>query len=231
MSGFLCFNHNGFWAIISGLNAIPCIISPMSGSLFAIAAPSGAGKTSLVKALLQRELQLMLSVSHTTRPAREGERDGRDYFFITAAEFARLQAQETFIETATVYGNLYGTSKEWLSAQLAAGRDVILEIDWQGAAQIKRKFPDTVTIYILPPSLAVLEARLRSRGLDAPDVIATRLQAAMDDMSHLPEFEYVIINQDFNVALLELTSIVETARHRTARVTERNPHLLKELVK
>jgi guanylate kinase len=202
----------------------------MSGSLFIIAAPSGAGKTSLVKALLQRELQLMLSVSHTTRPPREGEREARDYFFIDRTAFETLRHTEAFVETAEVYGNLYGTSKHWLEAQLLAGRDVILEIDWQGAQQVKAKFSDAVMIYILPPSLAVLEARLKSRGLDAPEVIATRLKAARDDMSHLPDFEYVIINQDFNVALLELTSIVESARHRTTRVCERHPVLISELV-
>jgi guanylate kinase len=202
----------------------------MSGSLFIIAAPSGAGKTSLVKALLQRELQLMLSISHTTRPAREGERDGIDYFFVDASKFEALRAAGTFVETANVYGKLYGTSREWLESQLSDGRDVILEIDWQGAQQVKAKFPQAVMIYILPPSMQVLEARIKSRGLDAPDVIATRLQAARDDMSHLPEFEYVIINQDFNVALVELTSIVEAARHRTARVRERHPQLISKLV-
>ncbi len=203
----------------------------MSGSLFVIAAPSGAGKTSLVKALLQRELQLMLSISHTTRPAREGERDGYDYFFVDLGTFEALAQKGMFLETASVYGNRYGTSRQWLDVQLFQGRDVLLEIDWQGAQRVKAQFPDAVMIYLLPPSLAVLEARLNSRGLDSPEVIATRLQAAMDDMSHLPEFEYVIINQDFSVALLELTSIVEAARHRTTRVIERNPHLLNELVK
>jgi guanylate kinase len=202
----------------------------MSGSLFIIAAPSGAGKTSLVKALLQRELQLMLSISHTTRPAREGERDGIDYFFVNTAKFDELRAAGTFVETANVYGKLYGTSKEWLESQLSDGRDVILEIDWQGAQQVKAKFAQAVMIYILPPSMQVLEARIKSRGLDAPEVIATRLQAARDEMSHLPEFEYVIINQDFNVALVELTSIVEAARHRTARVRERHPQLISKLV-
>jgi guanylate kinase len=202
----------------------------MSGSLFIIAAPSGAGKTSLVKALLQRELQLMLSISHTTRPAREGERDGIDYFFVDTAKFDALRAAGMFVETANVYGKLYGTSKEWLETQLSDGRDVILEIDWQGAQQVKAKFSQAVMIYILPPSMQVLEARIKSRGLDAPEVIATRLQAARDDMSHLPEFEYVIINQDFNVALVELTSIVEAARHRTARVRERHPQLISKLV-
>jgi guanylate kinase len=202
----------------------------MSGSLFIIAAPSGAGKTSLVKALLQRELQLMLSISHTTRPAREGERDGIDYFFVDTAKFEQLRAADTFVETANVYGKLYGTSEEWLESQLSDGRDVILEIDWQGAQQVKAKFAQAVMIYILPPSMQVLEARIKSRGLDAPEVIATRLQAARDDMSHLPEFEYVIINQDFNVALVELTSIVEAARHRTARVRERHPQLISKLV-
>ncbi len=203
----------------------------MSGSLFIIVAPSGAGKTSLVRALLQRELQVMVSISHTTRPAREGERDGLDYFFVSVETFEKLRAEDAFSEWANVYGNLYGTSRAWLETQLAAGRDVILEIDWQGARQVRTKFPDAVMIYILPPSLTVLEARLRSRGLDAPDVIKTRLEAAIEDMSHLPEFEYVIINQDFNVAMLELTAIIEAARHRTVRVHERHPLLISELVK
>lgn len=203
----------------------------VSGSLFVIAAPSGAGKTSLVKALLQRELQIMLSVSYTTRPARDGERNGVDYFFVSRDEFERLEAAGCFVESANVYGHLYGTSKKWLLEQLDAGRDVILEIDWQGARRIKEQFADAVTIYILPPSMAVLEARLRSRGLDTPEVIRTRLNAAREDMSHLPEFDYVIINQDFNVALLELTAIIEAARLRTSRVVERHGALISELVK
>ncbi len=203
----------------------------MSGSLFVIAAPSGAGKTSLVKALLQRELQIMLSISHTTRAARDGEREGQDYFFIDRSEFERLSQAGTFLETANVYGNLYGTSRNWLDTQITADRDVILEIDWQGARQVKSKFPDAVMIYILPPSLAVLEARIRSRGLDSPEVIATRLLAAKEEMSHIEEFDYVIINQDFSVALMEMTSLIEASRHRTTQVQMRNPKLIEELVK
>jgi guanylate kinase len=202
----------------------------VSGSLFVIAAPSGAGKTSLVKALLQRELQVMVSISHTTRAPRDGERDGVDYFFVDEARFRELESHGTFVETANVYGKLYGTSQRWLDAQLGDGRDVVLEIDWQGARNIRAKFPDAITIYILPPSLQVLEARIRSRGLDSAEVIATRMKAALDDMSHLPEFDYVIINQDFNVALVELTSIVEAARHRLSRVRERHSQLISKLV-
>jgi guanylate kinase len=203
----------------------------MSGSLFVIAAPSGAGKTSLVKALLQRELQIMLSISHTTRAARDGEREGHDYFFIDRKEFERLAHAGTFLETANVYGNLYGTSRNWLDTQIKADRDVILEIDWQGARQVKSKFPDAVMIYILPPSLVVLEARIRSRGLDSAEVIATRLLAAKEEMSHIEEFDYVIINQDFSVALMEMTSLIEASRHRTTQVQMRNPKLIEELVK
>jgi guanylate kinase len=202
----------------------------VSGSLFVIAAPSGAGKTSLVKALLQRELQVMVSISHTTRAPRDGERDGVDYFFVDEARFRELESRGTFVETASVYGKLYGTSQRWLDAQLGDGRDVVLEIDWQGARNIRAKFPDAITVYILPPSLQVLEARIRSRGLDSAEVIATRMKAALDDMSHLPEFDYVIINQDFNVALVELTSIVEAARHRLSRVRERHSQLISKLV-
>lgn len=172
----------------------------------------------------------MVSISHTTRAPRDGERDGVDYFFVDEARFRELESHGTFVETANVYGKLYGTSQRWLDAQLGDGRDVVLEIDWQGARNIRAKFPDAITIYILPPSLQVLEARIRSRGLDSAEVIATRMKAALDDMSHLPEFDYVIINQDFNVALVELTSIVEAARHRLSRVRERHSQLISKLV-
>ncbi|MEN9558933.1 MAG: hypothetical protein RLZZ502_144 [Pseudomonadota bacterium] len=203
---------------------------PHSGSLFVIAAPSGAGKTSLVKALLQRELSLMLSISHTTRAARATEHNGVDYFFISKDEFLTLKEQNHFVESAEVYGNLYGTSRPWLNQQLSAGRDVVLEIDWQGAKQIKAQYPNAVMIYILPPSLAVLEARLRSRGLDSSDVIMRRIAAAQEDMSHLADFEYVMINQDFNTALQDLSHILFAARLRTPVMRVKHQSLINSLV-
>src|SRR5512137_1429404 len=167
------------------------------GRLFVIAAPSGAGKTSLVRALMQREPRLRFSVSYTTRKQRPNEKHGRDYFFVTHEEFARMVAAGEFLEHATVFDNSYGTSRAQVEESLTAGQDLILEIDWQGARQIRRALPECHSIFILPPSRAELERRLRGRGTDAEEVVQRRLKDAAGDMGHWREFEFVVVNDDF----------------------------------
>lgn len=178
------------------------------GRLFVIAAPSGAGKTSLVKALLARLPQLRLSVSHTTRTPRPTETQGLEYHFVTAAEFAKLKARGEFLEHARVFDNLYGTSRAYVEGQLAQGRDVVLEIDWQGAQQVRRAMPQCVSIFILPPSRDALAQRLARRATDTREVIERRLRDAVADMSHYREFDYVVVNDDFERALTELGDII-----------------------
>jgi guanylate kinase len=189
----------------------------MSGILFIVSAPSGAGKTSLVAALLEAESGVKLSVSHTTRPPRPGEVPGRDYHFVSKAEFERMLEAGEFLESATIYGNQYGTSQRWLAGELGIGHDVLLEIDWQGAQQVRRLMRDTVGIFVLPPSVADLERRLRSRSQDPQDAIARRLAAAREEISHFSEFDYVIMNDDFARAAQDLTSIVRAERLRLRR--------------
>jgi guanylate kinase len=179
-----------------------------TGHLYVIAAPSGGGKTSLVKALLAAEPQLALSVSHTTRPPRPNELDGREYHFVTPEVFAQRVLANGFLEHAQVFDNHYGTGREQVEAQLAAGRNVILEIDWQGARQVRQARPDTRSIFILPPSLATLRQRLEGRATDSPQVIARRLADAQGDMSHCLEFDYAVINEDFGRALADLQRII-----------------------
>ena len=179
-----------------------------SGGLFVISAPSGAGKTSLVKALLARNPALTVSVSHTTRPRRPNEEEGREYWFVTPQEFQERQARGEFLEHARVFDNFYGTGRATVEAQLTAGRDVILEIDWQGARQVRQSAPDCTTIFILPPSRAALEERLRNRQTDTPEVIARRLRDAVGDMSHYDEFGYVVVNDDFDTACGQLECIL-----------------------
>ena len=179
------------------------------GHLYVIAAPSGAGKTSLLKALLARRPGLKFSVSCTTRNPRPGEVDGRDYHFIARKDFEHLVGADEFIEHANVFGNLYGTRKSVVEAALAEGRDLILEIDWQGAAQVRKRLPEAVQIFILPPSRAELESRLRKRGSDTEDVIARRLQESTLEMSHWSDFDYVIVNRDFGQALAELNAVFD----------------------
>jgi len=181
---------------------------PETGHLYVIAAPSGGGKTSLVKALLAAEPQLALSVSHTTRPPRPNELDGREYHFVTPEVFAQRVLADGFLEHAQVFDNHYGTGREQVEAQLAAGRNVILEIDWQGARQVRQARPDTRSIFILPPSLATLRQRLEGRATDSPQVIARRLADAQGDMSHCLEFDYAVINEDFGRALADLQRII-----------------------
>jgi guanylate kinase len=178
------------------------------GRLFVIAAPSGAGKTSLVRALMEREPALRFSVSYTTRRQRPNEVHGRDYFFVTRQEFDRMVAAGEFLEHATVFDNSYGTSRAQVEESLAAGQDLILEIDWQGARQIRRALPECRSIFILPPSRPELERRLRGRGTDAEEVIQRRLQDAAGDMGHWREFEFVVVNEEFERALGELQAIV-----------------------
>lgn len=176
--------------------------------LYVIAAPSGAGKTSLVKALVERTPGLRVSISHTTRRQRPNEREGEHYHFVTRERFAELKAAGTFLEDAEVFDNHYGTSREGVERSLAAGHDVVLEIDWQGAQQVRRRMPECKTIFILPPSHAELEARLRRRGTDDEAVIARRLRDAEADMSHWREFDYVVVNDRFDEAVDALSRIV-----------------------
>jgi guanylate kinase len=186
------------------------------GNLFVVAAPSGAGKSSLVKALLELDSHLALSVSHTTRAARGQEQHGREYWFIDEPEFRAMVARGEFFEWAQVHGRLYGTSRKAIEERLNHGEDVVLEIDWQGAQQIKRLFPQTVTIFILPPSWDELEQRLKRRGEDKAEVIRTRMTNAREEVSHAREFDFVIINALFETALFDLKTVVHSQRLKYA---------------
>ena len=177
------------------------------GHLYVIAAPSGAGKTSLLQALMRRRPELSFSVSCTTRAPRPHEQDGRDYHFVSRDAFKRMLESDEFIEHADVFGNLYGTRRDAIAAAIAGGRDLILEIDWQGARQVRERLPEAVQVFILPPSRAELEARLRKRGTDSPEVIARRLAESVSEMRHWREFDYIVVNQDFDRALAELEAI------------------------
>jgi guanylate kinase len=204
-------------------------LSAELGNLFVIAAPSGAGKTTLTRALLEREPSIRLSVSYTTRSPRIGERDGVDYHFVTIDRFAALKAAGEFLEFAHVHGNWYATSSTWLKAQVKSGQDVLLEIDWQGAAQVRTLIPASVHIFILPPSLQSLEERLVRRGQDDGATIARRLDAAREEIRHCEEFNYVIINQDFATAVEDLNAIVRASRLRTSQQRLRHRALLAKL--
>lgn len=182
--------------------------SPASGRLFVIAAPSGAGKTSLVRSAMQGDPALSFSVSHTTRPPRPNEVDGRDYHFVTPQEFERMARCGAFLEHAEVFGNRYGTGRAATEAALAQGRGVILDIDYQGARQVRAQMPDVVDIFILPPSKATLERRLRDRRTDSAEAIARRLADSVNEISHWSEFRYVVVNEDFEHALQDLTAIM-----------------------
>ncbi|MEQ5836567.1 guanylate kinase [Marinobacter sp. NFXS9] len=200
------------------------------GTLYVISAPSGAGKTSLVAEMLTRDARLRVSVSHTTRPMREGEQDGVNYHFVGRDEFESMIGRDEFLEHANVFGNYYGTSQVWVEETLSKGEDVILEIDWQGAVQVRRLLPDCVSIFIVPPSPETLRQRLTGRGQDAPEVIERRLQEAADECSHALEFDYLVVNDDFEVALEELLSIVRTQRLRVEAQEQRHADLLADLV-
>ncbi|HEX2667404.1 MAG TPA: guanylate kinase [Gammaproteobacteria bacterium] len=190
--------------------------APKRGHLYLVTAPSGAGKTSLVRALLKDHPNIRFSISYTTRPRRPTETHSHDYHFVDKAEFERMVAAGEFLEHARVFDNYYGTSRKAVEAELAAGRDVLLEIDWQGAAQVRKLMPEAVSVFILPPSRAELERRLRSRGTDDDAVIARRLKDAVGDMSHWREFDYVVVNDDFDHALAELSGIA-SGRGQAAR--------------
>ena len=181
---------------------------PNRGRLFVVAAPSGAGKTSLVRALMEREPGLRFSISYTTRPQRPSEQHGRDYFFVDREEFDRMVEAGEFLEHAQVFDNRYGTARRVVEEALAAGQDLILEIDWQGARQVRAALPECVSVFILPPSRVELERRLRGRGTDSEEVIRRRLRDAASDMTHWDEFDYVVVNDDFDKALGELRAIV-----------------------
>jgi len=201
-----------------------------TGTLFTVSAPSGAGKTSLVKALIESTPGLCVSVSHTTRPMRPGEQNGVNYHFVEAEEFHAMLDGAEFLEHAQVFGNLYGTSQTWVEAQLNAGTDVILEIDWQGAQQVKRLLPQTLSIFILPPSRATLKQRLTARGQDDTAIIAARMAEATEEMSHYVEGDFLVVNQDFDKALGELQAIITCQRLRTSRQQENLDQLLQDLL-
>lgn len=201
----------------------------MSGTLFIVSAPSGAGKTSLVRALLAADPAVKLSVSFTTRAARPGEADGRDYHFVSRETFEAMRTRGDFLENAEVHGNLYGTSRPWIEAEMQSGSDLLLEIDWQGALQVKRLLPMAVGIFVLPPSLEVLAQRLAGRATDSPTVIERRLNAARAEISHVGEFDYVIINQDFDAAAQDLISVVRAERLRLAPQLARHRDLIANL--
>ena len=200
----------------------------MPGNLFVVVAPSGAGKTSLVAKLLEGDANVRLSVSYTTRAPRAGEVNGREYHFVTRGEFERMIAANDFLEHAEVYGNYYGTSRRWIENELAGGHDVLLEIDWQGAAQVRRIFPHMVGIFILPPSLPELHRRLTGRGKDSPEAIDKRMASAREEISHVLEFEYIIVNEHFEAASADLQAVVRAARLSRPHQEKRLASLLHE---
>ena len=201
----------------------------MAGNLYVVAAPSGAGKTTLVRLLLEAE-PVRLSISFTTRQPRSGEQDGREYHFVDTATFRAMIERQEFLEWAEVHGNFYGTSKKWIADQLAVDADVLLEIDWQGAQQVRQQFPDAIGIFILPPSMEELERRLTGRGTDAADVIARRLAAAQAEMHHVGEFDYVIINNQLEEALLDLRAVVRASRLQYAAQAARYAALFDRMI-
>jgi len=200
------------------------------GQLYIVSAPSGAGKTSLLKALLDQDPHIRVSTSHTTRDMRPGEQDGQDYHYVTLAAFEKLIEENAFIEHARVFDNYYGTAVSSVAEVLEAGNDLILEIDWQGAQQVRQHFPHALSIFILPPSKPALQQRLSDRGQDEPATIKRRMNAAISEMSHYHEFEYLIINDDFDLALRELETIVISTRLRQSRQFRLNKSLIEQLI-
>ncbi|MBW8454807.1 guanylate kinase [Pseudomonas stutzeri] len=205
-------------------------MSATTGTLYIVSAPSGAGKTSLVKALVDAQPQVRVSVSHTTRAMRPGEVDGVNYHFVSREEFlARLERNE-FLEHAEVFGNLYGTSQRWLEQTLAEGYDLILEIDWQGAQQVRRLMPQAKSIFILPPTQEALRQRLNNRGQDSDEIIEKRMREAVSEMSHYVEYDYLVINDDFAHALIDLQSIFRANQLKQPAQQQRHARLLSELL-
>ncbi|GAA5786186.1 guanylate kinase [Chitiniphilus shinanonensis] len=199
------------------------------GNIFVVTAPSGAGKTTLVAALLAADQNVQLSISFTTRAPRTGEVHGKDYHFIDRAEFEAMIAAADLLEHALVYGNYYGTSRRWIESVIDNGRDILLEIDWQGAQQVKRIFPDSVGIFVLPPSIDALEQRLRSRGKDSDEVIAQRMAAAREEMSHFDEADYVVVNEHIDEAVRDIVAVVRAERLRVRTQRIRHGALLADL--
>ncbi len=199
------------------------------GTLYVISAPSGAGKTSLVAEMLRRDRELGVSVSHTTRPMRAGEQDGVNYHFVSRADFEAMITRGDFLEHADVFGNYYGTSQVWVKQRLAQGEDVILEIDWQGAEQVRKLMPDCLGIFIVPPSPEILRERLTGRGTDAQAVVERRLKEAAEECRHAVEFDFLVVNDHFETALEELLAIVRCQRLRMAAQQYRYADLLSRL--
>jgi guanylate kinase len=205
--------------------SLPLPTNLTAGNLFMVVAPSGAGKSTLVNALLAQDSAIALSVSHTTRPPRPGDQNGREYHFVSVDEFKARRARGEFLESAEVHGNFYATSRVWIEERVQAGGDVLLEIDWQGARQVKAVFPESIGVFILPPSIEALAERLRKRGQDSESVITRRLLAAGSEIAHAPEADYVIINEDFDLALRQLTAIVTATRLRYGSQAARHHEL------
>ncbi len=205
-------------------------MSSEGGRLLVISAPSGAGKTSLVRALVDGDPELVLSVSHTTRAPRPGERDGEHYHFVSAARFAEMVAAGAFLEHAEVFGHRYGTARAGVLAELERGRDVLLEIDWQGARQVRERMPEALAVFILPPSREALAERLRARAQDSESVIERRLAAARREIEHYREFDYLVVNERFEEALADLQAIVRAERLRLPRQRDRHAALLAALL-
>jgi guanylate kinase len=201
----------------------------MSGNLIIVAAPSGGGKSSLVNAVLAEDPRLRLSISHTTRQPRQGEQEGREYHFVDVPTFQAMEARGDFLESAFVHGNHYGTSRNWIEATAAQDFDIVLEIDWQGARQVRQLFPEVLSIFIVPPSLEELERRLRARGKDSEQTIQERLANAEDELAHLEEFDYVIINNDFEDARRDLATVVRAARLKRSSQAARHAGLFRSL--
>lgn len=199
------------------------------GNIFVITAPSGAGKTTLVLALLAAEPNVQLSVSYTTRQPRTGEIDGKDYHFVDRETFLGMVNHGDFLEHAEVHGNLYGTSQSWINEAVAGGRDLLLEIDWQGAQQVRRLFPDAIGVFVLPPSAEILERRLRNRGKDSEDSIVKRLANAREEIAHVEEFDYAIVNEHIDEAVRDIIAIVRAERIRLVKQCERHAELISEL--
>jgi guanylate kinase len=199
-------------------------------NLFIVAAPSGCGKTSLVKALIAQTEDLCVSVSHTTRASRPGEAHGKNYFFVSKQEFDQIKKEDGFIESAQVFDNHYGSAKQTVRDLLESGTDVILEIDWQGARQVKKSFNDAIGIFILPPSEAALRERLTDRGQDDKSIIDRRMQDAVSEMRHYDEFDYLVINDDFNLALTDLSTIIHSQRFLLSQQSEKYQSLLNSLI-